>query len=272
MFKIPWISLLIAITITITAAIYQKVTGPTYPQKFSVESNQEKFKIFLPRSHGGETDCRIEIPTLNETATATIFFKRYPTTEEWQQKPFIVAHDKAFTQIPNQPPAGKLQYFVKIQTAENEISLGSESDPIVIRFKGEVPNFILIPHILFMFIAMFLSTWGAIEGVMKTHRYFKISLATVFFLGIGGMILGPIVQKFAFGAYWTGFPYGYDLTDNKTLIAFLAWIIATTTIYKWRRPWPIIISSLILLTVFSIPHSLKGSQLDYKSMKVETAR
>ena len=43
---------------------------------------------------------------------------------------------------------------------------------------------------------------------------------------IGGMILGPIVQKYAFGEYWTGFPYGGDFTDNKMLIMWLAWAIA----------------------------------------------
>ena len=37
-------------------------------------------------------------------------------------------------------------------------------------------------------------------------------------LGLGGMILGPIVQKYAFGAYWTGIPFGHDLTDAKNLV------------------------------------------------------
>ena len=34
------------------------------------------------------------------------------------------------------------------------------------------------------------------------------------------------VQKAAFGAYWTGFPFGYDLTDNKTVLMWLAWVLA----------------------------------------------
>jgi hypothetical protein len=50
------------------------------------------------------------------------------------------------------------------------------------------------------------------------------------------MILGPVVQKFAFGEYWTGFPFGTDLTDNKTLIAFIGWIIALVAVFKSEKP------------------------------------
>ena len=38
-------------------------------------------------------------------------------------------------------------------------------------------------------------------------------------LAVGGFILGPLVQNYAFGELWTGVPFGWDLTDNKTLIA-----------------------------------------------------
>ena len=44
----------------------------------------------------------------------------------------------------------------------------------------------------------------------------------------GGMILGPVVQNFAFGELWTSVPFSWDLTDNKTLVAFTFWIIAVT--------------------------------------------
>ncbi len=50
------------------------------------------------------------------------------------------------------------------------------------------------------------------------------------------MILGPIVQKYAFGELWTGIPFGWDLTDNKTLIAFLFWILAVIMNRKKERP------------------------------------
>jgi hypothetical protein len=84
------------------------------------------------------------------------------------------------------------------------------------------------------------------------------------------MILGPIVQKYAFGAFWTGFPAGYDLTDNKTLIAFICWIVASLAGMKKGKPWLTVIAAIVTLVVFSIPHSAKGSELDYSTGTVKT--
>ncbi len=44
------------------------------------------------------------------------------------------------------------------------------------------------------------------------------TFTTLGLLLVGGMILGPVVQKYAFGVFWTGVPWGWDLTDNKTLV------------------------------------------------------
>ena len=33
-------------------------------------------------------------------------------------------------------------------------------------------------------------------------------------IGVGGFLLGPAVQKMAFDAWWTGIPFGHDLTDH----------------------------------------------------------
>jgi len=81
------------------------------------------------------------------------------------------------------------------------------------------------------------------------------------------MIFGPIVQKYAFDAYWTGVPFGFDLTDNKTLIAFIAWIVASVMVFKSKKPayW-VLGAAVVTLIVFLIPHSVLGSELDYSKM------
>ena len=79
---------------------------------------------------------------------------------------------------------------------------------------------------------------------------------------------GPIVQYYAFNELWTGIPFGWDLTDNKTLIALIFWILAVVMNRKKERPLYVALASFVLLLVFSIPHSLFGSQLDYTSGQV----
>ena len=68
--------------------------------------------------------------------------------------------------------------------------------------------------------------------------------------------------------YWTGIPFGWDLTDNKTLIAFIFWILAVVMNRKKERPLYTALAAFVLLLVYSIPHSLFGSELDYTSGQV----
>ena len=101
---------------------------------------------------------------------------------------------------------------------------------------------------------------------------FKLAFWTTGLLFLGGMILGPIVQKYAFGEFWTGVPFGFDLTDNKTLVTMVTWIVAAWLSIKKKhsaRIW-IIIAAIVLLLVYSIPHSMMGSELDYETGKIGT--
>jgi len=145
-----------------------------------------------------------------------------------------------------------------------------KESPVIIRFKGSVPGQVLLPHILIMFLAMLFSTGAGLLALFKVPSYRKFGIWTLILLFAGGMVLGPIVQKFAFGAFWTGIPFGWDLTDNKTLIAFLFWILAVAMNLKRERPFFTILAAIVLLLVYSIPHSLFGSQLDYGTGEVTT--
>jgi hypothetical protein len=132
---------------------------------------------------------------------------------------------------------------------------------------------VLIPHIIMMFTAMMMSTRTGLEAITrgkKTYAYAWITMGTLF---LGGLILGPIVQKYAFGAYWTGWPFGHDLTDDKTLVAFIFWAIAVWRLFRKpeNRTWPVV-AMVILLMVYLIPHSMFGSSLDYSSGTVVTGK
>lgn len=142
------------------------------------------------------------------------------------------------------------------------------SEPVIIRFKGSVPAFILVPHIFFMFFAMLLSNRGGLQALVRAGNLYKYALWTSGLLLVGGLILGPIVQKYAFDAFWTGWPFGHDLTDNKLVAAFIAWGLAV-----WRnkaggkRPGWVLAASIILFLVYMIPHSVLGSELDFTTLE-----
>jgi hypothetical protein len=81
-----------------------------------------------------------------------------------------------------------------------------------------VPAAILIGHIALMFLAMQVGVRAALAAVLGTGEHRALTVITLAGLTAGGLVLGPITQAYAFGALWTGVPFGWDLTDNKTLV------------------------------------------------------
>ncbi|MBN2349014.1 MAG: hypothetical protein JXJ22_09265 [Bacteroidales bacterium] len=261
---------LFAIVITLGSSIYQRKTGPSYPKNGQIELKQGTYyKFELPRSHGGETDCKIELLIPDTTYTAELIWKRYPLNDEWKSGTFKREGENLVAFLPHQPPAGKLQYYIKFSAYSKEQLVGYE-DPVIIRFRGDVPAYILIPHIFFIFLAMLLSNLALIMALFKYEKYILFSKLTLISIIAGGLILGPVVQKFAFGEFWTGFPNGFDLTDNKTLIAFIFWFIAVFANANKKRPYLTIVAALVMLVIFSIPHSARGSELNYESGDIKT--
>ena len=137
-------------------------------------------------------------------------------------------------------------------------------EPTILRYKGAVPAFIIIPHVFFIFLAMFFAVVTVLEAIFRRKNVYLFTWLTVIFFLVSGIILGPLIQEYAFGALWTGWPFGHDLTDNKTLVSLIIWIIALFVLRKNRenRIWPII-AFLVMLAVFMIPHSVLGSEIDY---------
>ena len=79
---------------------------------------------------------------------------------------------------------------------------------------------------------------------------------TVASMLVGGILLGMLVTRYAFGEWWTGFPLGHDITDSKTLLAQVAWLLAALAVGRTRldRAW-VVLAALVTLAIFAIPHS-----------------
>ncbi len=260
---------IIALVITLVAAVYQRMTGPTHPARIQMNLGENKYSLHLPRSHTSTENCTLVLSIPDTTVYATLQYKRYPTNEAYKVVPFRRENEILVAELPSQPPAGKLEYSVQLSTSQQTGS-SVNTGPIIIRFKGAVPAWVLIPHIFLMFFSMWISNLTGLFALSKKRQYRPAMTATLVLLFTGGLIFGPIVQKYAFGALWTGFPFGYDLTDNKTLIAFIFWIIAWAGNRKKERRGLVVLAAVVQILVYSIPHSLLGSELQYETGKVVT--
>ena len=225
----------IAVIITIASAIFQRVTGPTYQLSGSVMFEGKKIDYKLDRSHSSSSNYKIEIKTGDTQIKGVVKWRK----NYREREPFIDVEMKSgqvlTAEIPAQAPLEKIQYMVELHKDSSSVTIPADK-PVIVRFKGDVPLWVLIPHIFAMFFAMMLSTRTALESADNLKKIEKLAYWTVVFLFIGGFLLGFMMNHFAFGQMWGGFPIGNDITDNKTLIAFIGWVLAYYMIKKKALP------------------------------------
>ncbi len=273
----------ITIVITLSAMVYQRATGPTKPKRVSVELDGQQYKFQLKRTSEIGFPCNIDLIIEDKEVVANIEYRLYRTNNEWTKEvmPIVEGRSKTFFGegdkievrqwiLPEQAAAGKIEYNIYLSKNDERVLINPEN-PVVVRWKGFVPRGILIPHVLFMILALFFATRAGVEAVFKGTKTLSFARTTVITLGLGGLVLGPIVQEYAFGEIWAGWPFGGDWTDNKTIVSWIFWLIALIILRKKpkNRVWPIV-ATLVLFTIYLIPHSMGGSELNNETGKIET--
>jgi hypothetical protein len=242
------------------------MSGPTYPVDGEVTLGGRTVAIELTRSHGGAGDQPVRILAPDPEVRGDIAWRRFPTAEAWTDVPLARDGDWLVAALPHQPPAGKLEYQVRLRRGEETATFPPR--PAVTRFKGDVPVTVLIPHIAAMFLGMLLSTRAGLEALAAAGRPAPLARLALLLIAIGGFILGPWVQKYAFDAWWTGIPFGWDLTDNKTLLAGIAWAWAVWRLRGGRSArGAVVLAAIVTLVVFAIPHSVWGSEIDWSTVE-----
>lgn len=253
----------LAFIITAASAVYQRMTGPTHPVRGKAALSNGEVSYRLPRSAEITSDCEVGLEVSDTEVAGRLLYQRFKTDDPWTEVAMTRQEKRLLGYLPKQPMAGKLAYKVVLTDGGKEISLSGD-ESIIIRFKGPVPTVLLLAHILVIFSAMLFSTRAGIAALDKKSDPRRLVVWTAVLFFAGGFILGPLMQKFAFDSWWTGFPLGKDLTDSKTLFAMLAWVVALVAGRGGRknRGW-VLAASVVTLIVFLIPHSLLGSELKY---------
>ncbi len=246
---------ILAIVITLVSAFYQRVTGPTYELSGKIILDGKEIAYKLERSHSSSSNYLIEIKTDGNSIHGKLYFRKFNTQNEFSEVN-MTGEEILRAELPAQQRLEKLEYYIRLFKDQSSVQIPAEEN-IIIRFKDDVPLVVLIPHIFAMFFAMLLSTRTGLEFFNKEPRFEKLGLWTIIVLFIGGFALGFAMNGFAFGEMWGGWPFGNDVTDNKTQIAFIAWLIAFYFIkQKKNAKLAALLAAIIMLAVYMIPHSV----------------
>jgi hypothetical protein len=280
----------LSILLMLFVSIYQRRTGPSYPikkiEKFGETSVQYEFN----RSSLADKSLQVKVIFNGTSENAFIMFRVYKSGEKWSEVkmnrlgsefsgwiqylstatypvPLYRLGSEFSGWIQGLPPAGKVEYLVKIIVNGEEHFLNN-GRAAVARFRGDVPAIYMIPHIVLMFLAILFGARTGMEALRKDGDYSWMVIATLIIVILGGLVFGPIIQNYAFGKFWTGVPFGFDLTDNKTLLSIIFWI-AAFCLKKKSKYW-VVAAAALMIIIYFIPHSVLGSELDPKTGLIKT--
>ena len=273
---LPW---LIAVALSAACFLFQNRTGPTWPLEGTVATARGPVGFKLLRSEEIGTGLQLLLrDPVPRGVSAKVRYRRFRSADPWSELPltpglFRVARRGAVEEVRGlgatlpslRERAGKYEYLVLIDDGQGPRSITGER-PVLARYKARVPGPVLFVHILVIFASMTLALRCALEA-LRGGEVRGLLWATLGSLLLGAFARGPLVQRYAFGVWWSGVPFGWDWTDNKVLVELLAWLVAAGLALAGRQPRrlraAVLAAALVTLAVYFIPHSVFGSEYDY---------
>lgn len=273
---LPWAA---AAALTLVCFAFQNRTGPTYPLegKLGTARGEVSYKFLRSEEIGTGLQIMLREPVPAGVA-AKVRHRRYKSNDGWSETP-MAAGTFRFSRrgaaeevrgigatLPSLPErAGKYEYLVLVDDGTGFRSVTGDR-PVYARYKAPVPRTVLLVHILLVFLSMTLAIRTGLQAITGGELR-GLLWATIGSLLLGAFVLGPIVQEYAFGVYWSGWPFGYDWTDNKVLVELAAWLGAAgvASLSRSRRAAraAVLVATAVTLAVYFIPHSIFGSEYDY---------
>src|SRR5674476_562075 len=111
-----------AVIFTIIIAMYQRITGPTYPKDATVTLNNNELKFKLIRSHSdGDAEIKLAVP--DKDIKGTVTYRRYKSLDQWTTVDMTRKGESLIFLLPHQPPAGKIEYTICLGNNTEHVTL-----------------------------------------------------------------------------------------------------------------------------------------------------
>ncbi|HVP37233.1 MAG TPA: hypothetical protein VMT04_09585 [Terriglobales bacterium] len=224
-------------------------------------------------------------PSSDENYSLYLFYKIGKGESQFtslKMQPVEGTNDQFSAVIPSQPKGKRAYYYLSLSDSQGKkiLTLPEKIDllnnPFLIKFKGKVPPYVIVPHVLFMFASVFFvflvmfASWEILWGKDSLRKLSLDSLWALILSFVGGVPLGILMTSLTFGETWGGFPVFTDITDSKTSILIFYWLIFVILIkgsaFKKDKTknllpdkilaWFGILGYILTLAIYLIPHSI----------------
>ncbi|MBK7140558.1 MAG: hypothetical protein IPH75_00595 [bacterium] len=283
-----------AILLTAVLLVIASRASRGKPEFVSHYDNGYKFEMTTVPKFAEHSRVRISLnitgPLSDEVQPVLRFAKSetddLTAIDAYRIQPLIMADSTSgsyFAELSTGARGGRILYYVQVQDAKQQplASFRMENGkPFFVKYFGDVPKVVLLPHIAFMFATVFCVAMAALhalsvirgsEAPQEMLRYLLWSAVLTF---IGGYPFGFAMNWYAFGGLWEGVPFGTDATDNKTQLLFVYQLFAvliglrSLTGGKMGRDifsartlgWYGLGMLAVMLFIYLIPHSIQFSK------------
>ena len=273
------VRVIVGVVATILLLGVTRIVSTTRPRERVVESGGVRIEHLTVTGQVGPGDPLIEARIVTErSVTPHLIYKMSREGEMVQIDMTPVGEERWQARLPSREKGERILYGIAVPLDDGTtVTLPEDGTTLyTLKYKGEVSRAVLILHIIFMFVAFYFliqCLWSAID-VMNTGRGKGEAVANarwVFLTTfIGGWPLGFILNYQAFGVIWEGYPFGYDVTDNKTQLIFIFWLVSLLLVrgsFLGRGEekdllgprgfaTAALISFIVSLFLYIVPHSL----------------
>lgn len=255
---------------------------PGQVREQTLDTKLGRLHVEVLKEHMGEGDAvvRCRVTDAASAWPAEVLTLLHQTQGEWRAAFFrpVAGADQAFEAVlPNAGRGVTVPYYLQVEHAPGaaqRLPASGPAGPFRLTFKGRPSTPLIIAHVVcmmgglgFLIVALFGAALFLRNGrSLALHR--RASLIGFALLFIGGVPLGIAVERQVFGTYWEGWPFGRDVTDTKTGVILILWLILLLVRGRdlWSRlpsvrgprdrSWAIWLIAITVFTVgmYLIPH------------------
>lgn len=264
-----------AVLIVLALFVLSRITGPNF--RYRVEASGDGFTLShkAPRTSEGTGPAKLDLEVSGDTSSiASLDLVGHPMNDPEKEEAFPPSSITGQTggprvyhfEVPFHRWATKYLYVFQARLLNGQIvPLDRKGTPMVVRFRGEVPLFSLGLHILGMFGGFLLMVLGAfaaadfLRGRGGAGPVLRLGGWGWAVFAIGGLPLGFLMNWYAFRTIWEAWPFGADVTDNKTQVALVVYGLGLLA-FLWKKnraaAWLVLAGTAVAFAVFIVPHSI----------------
>jgi hypothetical protein len=264
------------VTIALLGAARRLTSGK--PRDVHVNAGDVQIWHRTVTAHYGSGQPIIEVKLEAPPESRIVVHFKTPDNPKEQKRGLVsIGNGRYIAHLPPYDIGARIRYALVLTKPDgSRVRVPSGDRYYVIKFKGRASQAVLAAHIVCMFAAFFfmvLTLFGAIRilrGFEDKRRTVSAARWALFLSFIGGWPLGLILNKQTFGVAWEGYPFGYDITDNKTQIVFIFWLVSLLLVWgsfvgrgedrdrigRKGFAWSMIACFFVSLALYILPHSL----------------